>query len=68
MLHGHQFLLNALRIDTGFEPRFALFSITAEVQKIEYCIIYHLKGVFFLYTMMYFPGNLRIIIILNLEI
>ena len=27
-------------------PRFALFSITAELHKIEYCITYHLKGNF----------------------
>ena len=40
-----------LRIDTGgVEPRFALFSITAEVKKIEYYIIYHLKGIFSLYN------------------
>ena len=42
----------------GVEPRFALFSITAELQKIEYCIIYHLKGYFIPYAMMYLSGHL----------
>ena len=42
----------------GVEPRFAIFLITTVVHKIAYCIIYHLKGYFFLYTMMYCSGSL----------
>ena len=44
----------------GVEPRFVLFSITAKVQKIEYCFIYHLKGNVFLCTMKHCSGNLHL--------
>ena len=54
-----QFHQQTVGLILGVEPRFAFFSITAEPRKIEYCIIYHLKGISFLYEMMYHSGYIR---------
>ena len=38
----------------GVEPRFKLFSITAELQKIEYSTIYHTNGKVLVFSMQCF--------------